>query len=298
MPTRRSRSSRRWPASRRCLLYVIFAAALAPRLRWPRLALVAGLAGPALAFAGIIASAPLVLDGGAAMSDAEVRSAFEAQHSLRQLAGPMMALFLFTLGSSDVLPRRLALAARAGALPLALAPLALAIDSHVLDVAANVAFGLDALCIWLVSLWLDGRRRRDAGGVRSPRGVPDARRGGGAGRAGVADRAALDGGVLRLGPRPRVAGRVRGRRLRRLGRALCRRTARAVATGARAGRGGRRAGGERLHDHARAPGRFDLGRLQAWAWLFLFADRDHDDRIARDRRPGAAPQFRRAGARR
>src|SRR5215207_4918512 len=42
------------------LFYVAFAAALAPRLRMPRAALTCALAGPALALAGIVASAPLV----------------------------------------------------------------------------------------------------------------------------------------------------------------------------------------------------------------------------------------------
>jgi len=253
------------------LLYVVFAAALAPRLRWPRVALVAGLAGPALAFAGIIASAPLVLDGGAGMSDAEVRSAFEAQHSLRQLAGPMMALFLFTLGSSDVLPRRLALAVRAGALPLAFAPLALAIDSHVLDVAANVAFGLDALCIWLVSLWLTV-------GV----GVTPAAFARRAAFLMLVVAAGLVGLALLIVPRSAAAFFAWG---------LAPESLAAFAGGVYVGSAALYAAG------LRAPWRqaralvaaavvlsvsvftitlvhldvFDLGRLQAWAWLVLFA---------------------------
>ena len=135
------------------LLYVVFAVALAPRLRRPRAALLGGLAGPALALAGIVASAPLVLDGGAGLTDAEVRSAFELQHTLRFLAGPFMALFLFCLGSSEVLPGALSRLLRATAIPLALTPLAAA-GAESLQVAAVVTFGLDALCIWLASLWL------------------------------------------------------------------------------------------------------------------------------------------------
>ncbi len=212
-----------------------------------------------------------MLDGGAAMSDAEVRSAFEAQHSLRQLAGPMMALFLFTLGSSDVLPRRLALAARAGALPLALAPLALAIDSHVLDVAANVAFGLDALCIWLVSLWLTV-------GV----GVTPAAFARRAAFLMLVVAAGLVGLALLIVPRSTAAFFAWG---------LAPESLAAFAGGVYVGSAALYAAG------LRAPWRqaralvaaavvlsvsvftitlvhldvFDLGRLQAWAWLFLFA---------------------------
>ena len=134
------------------LLYVVFAASLAPRLRWPRTALAGAFTGAAAALAGIVASAPLVL--GAELSDAEVRSAFDLQQSLRLLAGPSMALFLASLGLSRVLPRPLSRLACAVALPLALTPLAEVTGDHPAHVAANVAFGLDALCIWLVSLWL------------------------------------------------------------------------------------------------------------------------------------------------
>ena len=127
------------------LLYVAFAASLAPRLARSRAALAAGIAGPALALAGIVASAPLVLDGGAGLSDADVRSAFELQRQLRLLAGPLMALFVVCL--ADLLPRMPARLARAVALPLALTP--------VLPYAVvAAAFGLHAICIWLASLWL------------------------------------------------------------------------------------------------------------------------------------------------
>jgi hypothetical protein len=136
------------------LLYVVFAVSLAPRLRWPRAAVWGGIAGAALALAGIVASAPLVLDGGAGLSDAEVRSAFDLQQSLRLLAGPAMALFLVSAGSPGVLPRRLSRLARAIAVPLALTPVAAVAGVHAVEVAALVAVGLHALWIWLASLWL------------------------------------------------------------------------------------------------------------------------------------------------
>jgi hypothetical protein len=134
------------------LLYVVFVASLAPRLRWPRAALAGGIVGPALALAGVIANAPLVLDAG--LSDDTVVAVADAQQSLRQSAGPFMALFLFCLGASDVLPGRLSRAARAIAVPLALTPLAAVTDAHWMQVAAVVAFGLHALVVWLASLWL------------------------------------------------------------------------------------------------------------------------------------------------
>jgi hypothetical protein len=141
------------------LLYVVFAAWLAPRLRWPRAALVGGIMGPALALAGVIASAPLVFDGG--LSDDAVRAAADLQQSLRHFAGPFMALFLFSLGASDILPGRLSRLACAVAAPLALTPLAAVTDAHWLHVAALLAFSLHALVIWLASLWLTA-----GGGVR------------------------------------------------------------------------------------------------------------------------------------
>ena len=134
------------------LLYVAFAASLAPRLSRPRPALAGALAGAAVAFAGIAASAPLVL--GADLSDAAVRSAFDLQQTLRLLAGPAMALFLASLGLSRVLPRPLSRLACAIALPLAFAPLAELAGGQAAYIAAYVVFGLHSLCILLASLWL------------------------------------------------------------------------------------------------------------------------------------------------
>lgn len=84
---------------------------------------------------------------GAELSDAAVTSAADLQRTLRQLAGPCMAVFLFC--AADAVPRPLARAGRAIALPLAVAPL-------IGHVPALVAFSLDALWIWLASLWLIG----------------------------------------------------------------------------------------------------------------------------------------------
>jgi hypothetical protein len=135
-------------------LYAVWATLLAPRLRWPHAALLGGLAGPTLALAGIAAAAPLVADAGAGMTDAAARAAFDLQQSLRLAAGPLMALVLVCAGASHVLPRRLARSAYAVAVPLALTPAAALADGGWPQVAAIVAFGAHSLWIWLASLWL------------------------------------------------------------------------------------------------------------------------------------------------
>jgi hypothetical protein len=253
------------------LLYVAFAASLAPRLRRPRAALLGGLVGPALALAGIVASAPLVLDAGATLSGADVRSAWELQQTLRFLAGPFMALFLFALGSSELLPRRLSQLARVSAIPLALTPLAAILGTDILHAAAAVMFGLDALCIWLASLWL-------AVGI----GVAPAvfvRR---AAFLMLVGAAGLVGCALLILPRATGSFFAWGLKPDSLA---------AFAGGVYVGSAALYAAGLKAPWHqARALVAaavvlsvsvlaitlvhldvFDLGRLQAWAWLFLFA---------------------------
>jgi hypothetical protein len=127
--------------------YVVFAAGLAGRAGRRRLALAGALAGPALALAGLIAAAPLTL--GTAGSDAAVRDAFAAQHDLRLLAAPCMALALVCLAAAPVLPRLLARSGPPLAAVLAVVPLAR-------PEGATIAFGLHALWIAAASLWLLG----------------------------------------------------------------------------------------------------------------------------------------------
>jgi hypothetical protein len=124
------------------LCYAAFALLLAPRVRHSGVALAAGLAGPALALGGIAASLPLVVG-----ADADATAAADLQRTLRHLAAPCMAVFLWCAGCA--VPRPLAIAGRTLAVPLAMAPLA----GHV---PALAAFGLDALWIWLAGLWLLG----------------------------------------------------------------------------------------------------------------------------------------------
>jgi hypothetical protein len=125
------------------LCYVAFAFALLPRTPWRW----AAVAGAGLAGAGVAASALLV--GGAEPW------LFDLQLRLRYLAGPLMALFL--VGAAPVMPRPLRRLAFVVAAPLFLTPLALT----GLELPAQLAFAAHAACIWLAGLWLtvDGLRR-------------------------------------------------------------------------------------------------------------------------------------------
>jgi len=126
--------------------------------RWALVALVGGIAGPALAAIGLAATGPLVVDAGPRLSDDTTRSLFELYLYARFIAGAFMATFLLGAGvaamRSRALPAWLARVACAIAIPLALAPLAAFTGGHSLQVAAAVAFGLHSLWILLVSLWL------------------------------------------------------------------------------------------------------------------------------------------------
>jgi hypothetical protein len=131
--------------------YAVFAVALASRAPRRAPAIAAGLAGPLLALAGIVATAPLVL--GAAGSDRAVRGAYALQHDLRLLAGPCLALVVVSIAAGGILPAALRRAAAPLAVALAVAPLALAGPG---TGAATAAFGLHSLWLGAVSLWLLG----------------------------------------------------------------------------------------------------------------------------------------------
>ena len=139
------------------LAYAAFARGL-QRLAPRRLAFAGAAAGVLLAAAGLAAAGVLVAPGGTDRPDDTVRALHELQLALRLLAGPAMALFLAAAGLT---------AARAGvlrtwqgglaagcAVPLALTPIAAVSQSPVLVAAAFVAFGLHALWIWLAGLQL------------------------------------------------------------------------------------------------------------------------------------------------
>jgi hypothetical protein len=116
------------------LCYVAFAVLLRPRTAW------AAVAGAGLAGAGIAAAALLVAGGDPSL--------FDLQLQLRYLAGPFMAAFLISAA-----PRPLAYVLAA---PLFLTPLALT----GFELPAQLAFATHAMWIWLAGLWLIG------GGVR------------------------------------------------------------------------------------------------------------------------------------
>jgi hypothetical protein len=118
-------------------LYLVFAVLL--RRCWAA----AAVAGVALACVGVVASVLLLSGGSPSLFDLGLRGRFAA--------GPFMALYL--VGAAAVVPLGLRRVAWVVAVPLALTPLA-NLGGHELQVAAGIAFGAHALWIWLVSLWL------------------------------------------------------------------------------------------------------------------------------------------------
>lgn len=125
---------------------------------WAVAALAAGIAGPVLAAVGVVASSMLVADAGAGRSDHDVRSLFELFVDARLISGVFIATFLAGFGvaalRSRALPAPLAQAACVLAVPALLGPPAALTDSDVLRAAAIVAFGGQSLWIFTTSLWL------------------------------------------------------------------------------------------------------------------------------------------------
>lgn len=121
------------------LAYVVFAATLGARRIWP------AFAGAWLALGGVAAAALLVAGGDASL--------FDLQLQLRYLAGPLMGLFL--VGAVDAPLRRAALVV---AVPLFLTPLALT----GVELPAQLAFAAHATWIWLAGLLLTAATLRHA----------------------------------------------------------------------------------------------------------------------------------------
>ena len=119
------------------VLYLIFAVALGTRRTW------AAAVGAALAFAGVVAGAALV-------AGADASWLFELQLRTRYAAGPFMALFLMAAATA-VSPLRRPAGAVAVALTLAVVA---ETGDHTRQVLAGIAFAAHALWIWLASLWL------------------------------------------------------------------------------------------------------------------------------------------------
>ena len=243
--------------------YVVFAVALAAAAPRRRPALAGALAGPALALAGLLAAAPLWL--GTAAGDGAVRDAFAAQHDLRLLAGPVH-------GAGPRLPRR-----RPGA-PARARPHRARRSRRCWPsprscgpTGAMIVFGLHSLWIAAASLWLLG------GPALAPR--ERVRRG-----AFLALVVAAGGVGLALLALPAAAGTY-------FAWALAPAPLAAFAGGVYVGSAVAYGVALRLPASASRPLEaaaavlsvsvlaitlthlepFDLGRLQAWAWLVLFA---------------------------
>jgi hypothetical protein len=146
------------------VLYALFAVALVrflrrrvgPADRWSALALVGGIAGPAVAAASLVATAILTADGG--LSDERVGDLFAFSQRVRMVSGIFVAMFLGGVGvaalRSRALPTGLAWYACALAVPMVLVPFAALGEDKALAVAVGIAFAAQTAWIFLTSLWL------------------------------------------------------------------------------------------------------------------------------------------------
>lgn len=137
--------------------YVVFVFALFALVRrdsWALAGLVGGVGGPLLAAIGIAASAALI--GDPHDSGDTVDTLHELYLRSRMVAGPFMALFLVGMGTAALrarlLPPWLVWLGYAVAVPLVLTPLGG--EAHALEVGVGVAFGLDTLWIFVAGLLL------------------------------------------------------------------------------------------------------------------------------------------------
>ena len=140
-----------------CLFVVALVRLTAERGRpWSLAALIGGIAGPLLALAGLVASAILILDGG--LSDDEVADLFDLYLRARIVSGVFVAMFLGGIGvaalRSRALPTWLAWYACALAVPMAVVPFAAFSDSKSIAIAVGIAFAFQTLWIFITSLWL------------------------------------------------------------------------------------------------------------------------------------------------
>ena len=148
------------------LAYCLFAATLFGLLRererpgeaWSVVALAGGIAGPVVAVSALAASAILTADGGAGLSDDVVTSMFDLYLFARIVSGIFVAMFLGGVGvaalRSNTLPRWLAWFACAIAVPMSLAPIAAFTADHSLEIAVRIGFAFQTFWIFLTSLWL------------------------------------------------------------------------------------------------------------------------------------------------
>jgi hypothetical protein len=125
---------------------------------WAVVALAGGLAGPVIAATGLASEAILVANGGVGLSDEMTRSLFDVQLIATMVAGPFLGLFLIAAGvvalRSLAFPARLAWLGFVAAAPLVFSPIAAFTGEHALGVGVTVSFGLATLWVFLLSLWL------------------------------------------------------------------------------------------------------------------------------------------------
>jgi hypothetical protein len=148
------------------LAYGVFAASLFTLVRgedrraegWALVGLVGGIAGPVLAGAGAATNAILVANSGGGLSDDVTRALFDLHLIAQIIAGVFIAMFLAGMGIAALrtrgLPPLLAAAGIAIGAVIVFSPVAALTDSHVLQVAVTIAFGIDTLWIFLVAMWL------------------------------------------------------------------------------------------------------------------------------------------------
>lgn len=146
------------------MFYCLFAVALFRMLRerarpgdpWRLVALVGGIGGPLLAAAGLVAAGVLIANRD--LSDGAVADLFDFYLRVRLVSGVFVALFLGGIGVAALraraLPTWLGWYAAALAVPMALVPLTAFTEDQSLETAARIAFALQTLWIFLTSLWL------------------------------------------------------------------------------------------------------------------------------------------------
>ena len=145
--------------------YVAFAFLLCAWLReggrqvepWRTVALVGGIAGPALAAVGLAATVALIADNGG-LGDGRVEWLNDSYLRCRFASGIFVATFLGGIGvaalRSRALPSPLPQLALLIAAPMALAPIAAVVDGPGLRLAVSIAFASQTLWIFLTGMWL------------------------------------------------------------------------------------------------------------------------------------------------
>jgi hypothetical protein len=148
------------------LFYIGFAVTLYELVRerdgrhepWALVGLVGGIAGPVLAGMGAATNAVLVARSGTGLADDTARTLFELHLIAQMIAGVFVALFLVGMSiaalRARVLPSWLAWSGGALGVGLAFTPFAALTQEQALEVAVTLGFALDTLWIFVAGLWL------------------------------------------------------------------------------------------------------------------------------------------------